>query len=66
MTADWIWVTLAIDGYRKRIRASAVPAYGRLPNGGPAFIEWNGRAIEVRESEDALARLLGDVDVLRK
>jgi hypothetical protein len=56
----WIFVTVAVSGYRKRVRASAIISYGTMPGAGPTFIDLGGRTIEVRESEAEIARLVGD------
>jgi hypothetical protein len=62
--SDWIFVTLTVSDYRKRVRAGAIISYGTMPGGG-TFIDLGGRTIEIRESEAEISRLIGD-DVLSK
>jgi hypothetical protein len=60
-TVDWISVTVADSGYRKRVRASAIVSYGTMPGSSQTFIDLAGRTIEVHESETAIAQLVGDM-----
>ena len=54
---DWIAITIAASGLREQVRRSGVARFGTLD--GIAYIEINGHAVPVRESEADLARLLG-------
>jgi hypothetical protein len=63
--SDWITVTLPVDGYKQRVRRSAVLSYGTYPATGSGFIDLAGRLILVRESQIELALLIED-DVLSK
>jgi hypothetical protein len=56
---NWITLTVAPSGYRKRVRASAVVSYGTLPSGA-TFVDLAGRTVEVFETEAQVAALVGD------